>query len=549
MKTLQEIRSEYPQYKDLSDHDLADGLYSKYYSDMPREAFDKQVGLDNDMSWADVAKQAPGNIASSGGRFLKDLTHPIMHPMQTVEDLGRAGLGAVEKTGITPHQESVPYADAIGKFFKDRYGSIDNLKKTIATDPIGFISDISSVLSGGESAMARAPGIVGRAGEALGKASRATDPLSYLSLTGKGVAKVGEHVIGDLGTHTGIEPMKYAAKAGYLGGQPNEAFLSNLRGQAPTADTVDEARMAVKKLRDQRKAAYLSGTGSVLQDPTILDFNKIDYALSSASDIKTYSGRGGMGPTQDLSPSTSKIRKRMADAVENWRTLDPNEFHTVEGFDALKQQLGDIRDDTEYGTPERVAADRIYNSVRRSITDQAPEYAKVMKGYEEASDQIRELERVLSLHPDKDIDPALRKLQSTLRDNVSTAYGRRKELAEFLVNAGAPNLMYKLSGQALQPTFARSMGRIGASLAAEMAVMGAGFAHSGPTGLAMGAATLPFMSPRLMGEVANKAGMASRPFKVIPPRTAARSVFQAGRMDSPLDDMTEQGLGQGTGNE
>lgn len=45
MATLKEIREKYPQYKDLSDQQLADGLYKKFYSDMPREEFDRKVGL------------------------------------------------------------------------------------------------------------------------------------------------------------------------------------------------------------------------------------------------------------------------------------------------------------------------------------------------------------------------------------------------------------------------------------------------------------------------------------------------------------------------
>jgi hypothetical protein len=45
MATLAEVREKYPQYKDLSDQQLADGLYKKYYSDLPREEFDRKVGL------------------------------------------------------------------------------------------------------------------------------------------------------------------------------------------------------------------------------------------------------------------------------------------------------------------------------------------------------------------------------------------------------------------------------------------------------------------------------------------------------------------------
>lgn len=45
MATLAEIRKQYPQYRDLSDEQLADGLYKRFYADMPREEFNKKVGL------------------------------------------------------------------------------------------------------------------------------------------------------------------------------------------------------------------------------------------------------------------------------------------------------------------------------------------------------------------------------------------------------------------------------------------------------------------------------------------------------------------------
>ena len=45
MATLSEIRAQHPEYNDLSDAQLADGLYRKFYSDLPREEFDAKVGL------------------------------------------------------------------------------------------------------------------------------------------------------------------------------------------------------------------------------------------------------------------------------------------------------------------------------------------------------------------------------------------------------------------------------------------------------------------------------------------------------------------------
>jgi len=45
MITIQEVRSKYPQYSDLSDQQLVDSLHGKYYSDIPINDFYQQVGL------------------------------------------------------------------------------------------------------------------------------------------------------------------------------------------------------------------------------------------------------------------------------------------------------------------------------------------------------------------------------------------------------------------------------------------------------------------------------------------------------------------------
>ena len=45
MATIAEIRTQYPQYADMPDAVLADALYKKFYSDIPRATFDTKIGL------------------------------------------------------------------------------------------------------------------------------------------------------------------------------------------------------------------------------------------------------------------------------------------------------------------------------------------------------------------------------------------------------------------------------------------------------------------------------------------------------------------------
>jgi len=45
MATIAEIRQKYPQYEDMSDQQLADGMHKKFYSDMPQADFYSKIGF------------------------------------------------------------------------------------------------------------------------------------------------------------------------------------------------------------------------------------------------------------------------------------------------------------------------------------------------------------------------------------------------------------------------------------------------------------------------------------------------------------------------
>lgn len=58
MPTMAEVRTKYPQYDDLSDDQLAQGLHKKFYSDLPYEEFSAKIGLKS---------PAPNDYPGKGG--------------------------------------------------------------------------------------------------------------------------------------------------------------------------------------------------------------------------------------------------------------------------------------------------------------------------------------------------------------------------------------------------------------------------------------------------------------------------------------------------
>ena len=318
-----------------------------------------------------------------------------------------------------------------------------------------------------------------------------------IPILGKAAPLVGglaADLIGGIGTHTGGESLRTAARAGMQGGDNAQSFVNNMRGNVPMTDVLDAAKSNLNQMRLDKVADYKSGMQGISSHKTILDFAPIANELKTQASVGSYKGKV-------INESTADTQQKIKSLIDDWGSSNPAEYHTPEGFDALKKAVGDIRESTPFATPSRKVADSVYNSVKNEITKQSPDYAKTMQGYSEASAQISEIEKALSLGNKASVDTAMRKLQSLTRNNVNTNYGNRLDLAKALESQGGQEIMPALAGQSLSSMTPRGLGG---------AVAGA----TGVTGLAtMNPAligSLLLQSPRLMGETALKAGQASK---------------------------------------
>lgn len=66
---IQEIRSQYPQYADMSDDDLGRALHGKFYSDMPYDAFATKVGIRPEKPFKVGAEGLPDAISEVSKNF------------------------------------------------------------------------------------------------------------------------------------------------------------------------------------------------------------------------------------------------------------------------------------------------------------------------------------------------------------------------------------------------------------------------------------------------------------------------------------------------
>ncbi len=214
MPTIAEVRQNYPQYEDMSDADLGAALHAKFYSDMPKEEFDKKVGLTTppgdkaansriesgfqaaaDQSASSMYKKAPGGYG---------LTDYVRSSLPFGDEAGALG-GAIGKSlRGKDFGKSYNEQKALEGLYRDQYAR-DNPAKAFmggaasvaAAAPAGVASALPTILQGAKSGAG--VGALFGAGEGEGLSQRATNAAVGAGLGGAiggAVPAVANRVLG-----------------------------------------------------------------------------------------------------------------------------------------------------------------------------------------------------------------------------------------------------------------------------------------------------------------------------------------------------------------
>lgn len=211
-----------------------------------------------------------GNVPGSAGRLVSDIGSLIAHPVQAAKGIASVAAGGVQK--LIPGEQGQEAAfDGLAQYYKDRYGSVDNLLKTIQEDPVGFALDASGVLTLGGTTLgkvgataaleaggqaSRLAGIgarAARAGAAVSRAGEAIDPFAQaVKAVGKGVGKIAapfagafKEDIAKTAAGAGVDlPISAQTESRVL--QQGEAIASKGVFGQPIIDSIDAAHKATK---------------------------------------------------------------------------------------------------------------------------------------------------------------------------------------------------------------------------------------------------------------------------------------------------------------
>ena len=329
------------------------------------------------------AKETAKNLGPSIVKEAKNLVGAITQPLETAKSLGNLSLGVLEKAipGKTyPHEK---YADAMGEYFSNIYGSKDAFLSELQNNPASVLSDLSTVVTGGATTAAKVA--------SLSKLGAKTVP------TLEKVAQVG----------TAIDPLNLAANTAMYGATkaiPTTVAPKLYESAAKWSTTLKpEERAAITEtaLKNQIPLSY-EGLGKVQSKLGELG-NKMDNLIANATDqnikipatkvleslkdVKKTSGGFKIEAAQDI--------KEINDIEQRFKTyLKQNKITSV-----TPQQLQEFKADAykriDFGrAPEKpsIAKEQAYRSMANVAKTSLEGFIPELKSINTQYGALRELQ-------------------------------------------------------------------------------------------------------------------------------------------------------------
>ena len=316
---------------------------------------------------SDVPGAALRNLPKSAVEFGSNLVTAVTSPVQTVTALGDILGGVMEP--ITPDflygGDSLARAKqargGFADFMVDRYGGYENLKRTVAEDPVGFLGDLSTIFSGGA-------GVAGKTGAtttagALTKASTYTNPLTPIAGASKyaygklvpeaekSAAAIARKAAGeDLDKIRAIlDQDKTGLTVAELLADLDRNQIHALGELASTKDTTN-FYSKLNKLREQSRQSTLNNLAGGATNTEIL--NNLSRSKDALTQITT-----PMREAELAAANTGKYKQRLERQATTLGEIAASKVDDVRRFTAARQRLNAAK--TQADLSPNVSADRL----------------------------------------------------------------------------------------------------------------------------------------------------------------------------------------------
>lgn len=472
----------------------------------PVDIANKLTGIYNEFS--DDVK------AKGVGQTLKDFASNTLIPadLQGADDRGVAG--------ILP---DAFYQTLLPDFLKKlSSGDTQGAGLSIANDPVGQIAPLVLMARG----IAEKAGVADHFDETM---TKITKPIAKpVETVAKGAMNVaGKAVKGGLAIETGkgMASIDEAVKAGQEGGAAQKAFLDTLRGKKTPEQTAETANSALGKIIDQRDETYKGnlqkvkdnyrvtnlepkqGKGVVMQSNA--SGETFQLSLQGLKSISTQAlkdiGIENKGEVIDFSKRPSldaTSMQKVQSMIYGWDDFTP------EGLNQLRQEIEGFRK----GGMNLSPADNRFNHYIDSLTGgirnylgRVPEIGEMNKAYAESTGFLKEIKRDFSLGDSKALERGFKNLTTAMKTDNQF----KLQLLDEVKQQTGIDLQKEIAGHNLS-SFVPG-GLIGRGADAALVLF------KGMSAIFSPAAWIQILttSPRIVGEMLNAFGVASRTAKGI----------------------------------
>lgn len=331
-----EVRAKYPQYKDLSDQQLAEGLHKKFYSDLPFEDFAQKVGYQAAPVVPDSAPAGGGGYNPMLGRLMgatqavteplgmtaANTRNPIANAAGPLETLAQAGTGAI----ATPIAGLAGIGQGVRNLFSPGMPADARVRKVQES----MTYQPRTGMGSGMSAVANAPGMLYDAGTT--KAGEFTTDLTGSPAAGAAVK-------------TGLSVAPFSAAARGISRTPRRTGdYTPTKNEIPTTEQLTKAS----------KQAY----GEAKESGVIVPVEGYAKSLENVRKLVT---EEGINPT--LHPKSTAVLAELEKAAGKPLTLQEAETLRKIAMDAED----DLNPVTRGPTPDARLAGKIVDELDDSI--------------------------------------------------------------------------------------------------------------------------------------------------------------------------------------
>jgi hypothetical protein len=378
MATLADIRSQYPQYQDMSDAALADALHRKFYSDIPRQEFEAKVGLappaatnqhltfEEGAALVDREERATGASGAVGAALTGYIDGiPVLGPA-LLGGAQRLAAGAGSLINGESYSQNLSKAQAVTEASQEAHpyitaganvaGGVVNTVPMVMAAPGAFGAGSGPLISRSLASMATGAGL-GTADAAV-RSGGDIDASLNGTMWGAGagaLAPVAGHVIGK-GVRAATDAVRTSRAARAAGTSP---YALDRLGRAVTRDGLDPA-MVQARLQELGPEGLIADLGPNLQGQAAALANMPGRANSVVRDALNTRHAGANGRLssaiddtlgRNVIPSQVDDALRSGQEVVGWRYEEV--FRNARAADtqpvaeALESQIVNLRGDAQ----------------------------------------------------------------------------------------------------------------------------------------------------------------------------------------------------------